>query len=315
MLKKLSFLTCVGLSVLTSTAFSQITFDEDTAVSMAFGTGPTPLMQPSYVLEDFDAGTNTKLVVGFGVENGTPSSFSVTFGETALTLIQTSADTGVNATTGIFFLDGASGVGDITVVAGPASAPGNGPGVYAVALSGAAPGFETSGALGDGQALAGDLTGTLTGISEGAFVIAVFADQNQAGDQTVTGDLIDLMQVSDFNGANDDQVGSAISIVASGFGSGSDHSITFNDLGVESNNDNPGNARGNASYASFAVGEVDDVLLGDINLDSMVNFLDISPFIGVLSNQGTQAEADLNQDGVVNFLDISPFIIALTTVG
>ena len=307
MLKKLSFLTCVGLSVLTSTAFSQITFDEDTAVSMAFGTGPTPLMQPSYVLEDFDAGTNTKLVVGFGVENGTPSSFSVTFGETALTPIQTSADAGFNATTGIFFLDGASGVGDITVVAGPASAPGNGPGVYAVALSGAAPGFETSGALGDGQALAGDLTGTLTGISEGAFVIAVFADQNQAGDQTVTGDLIDLMQVSDFNGTNNDQVGSAISIVASGFGSGSDHSITFNDLGAN----NAGNARSNASYASFAVGEV-DVLLGDVNLDGVVNFLDISPFIGVLSNQGTQAEADLNQDGAVSFLDISPFIMALT---
>ena len=311
MLKKLSFLTCVGLSVLTSTAFSQITFDEDTAVSMPFGTGPTPLTQESYVLEDFDAGTNTKLVVGFGVENGTPSSFSVTFGETALTLIQTSADTGVNATTGIFFLDGASGVGDITVVAGPASAPGNGPGVYAVALSGAAPGFETSGALGDGQALAGDLTGTLTGISEGAFVITVFADQNQAGDQTVTGDLIDLMQVSDFNGTNDDQVGSAVSIVASGFGSGSDHSITFNDLGPNT----AGNTRGNASYASFAVGEVDDILLGDVNLDGMVNFLDISPFIGVLSNQGTQAEADLNQDGVVSFLDISPFIMTLTAGG
>ena len=311
MLKKLSFLTCVGLSVLTSTAFSQITFDEDTAVSMAFGTGPTPLTQESYVLEDFDAGTNTKLVVGFGVENGTPSSFSVTFGETALTPIQTSADVGFNATTGIFFLDGASGVGDITVVAGPESAPGNGPGVYAVALSGAAPGFETSGALGDGQALAGDLTGTLTGISEGAFVITVFADQNQAGDQTVTGDLIDLMQVSDFNGTNDDQVGSAVSIVASGFGSGSDHSITFNDLGPNT----AGNTRGNASYASFAVGEVDDILLGDLNLDGMVNFLDISPFIGVLSNQGTQAEADLNQDGAVDFLDISPFIMVLSAGG
>ena len=307
MLKKLSFLTCVGLSVLTSTAFSQITFDEDTAVSMPFGTGQTPLIQESYVLEDFDAGTNTKLVVGFGVENGTPSSFSVTFGETALTPIQTSADAGFNATTGIFFLDGASGVGDITVVAGPASAPGNGPGVYAVALSGAAPGFETSGALGNGQALFGDLTGTLTGISEGAFVITVFADQNQPGDQTVTGDLIDLMQVSDFNGTNDDQIGSAVSIVASGFGSGSDHSITFNDLGAN----NAGNARSNASYASFAVGEV-DVLLGDVNLDGVVNFLDISPFIGVLSNQGTQAEADLNQDGAVSFLDISPFIMALT---
>ena len=56
-------------------------------------------------------------------------------------------------------------------------------------------------------------------------------------------------------------------------------------------------------------------LLGDVNLDGVVNFLDISPFIGVLSNQGTQAEADLNQDGVVSFLDISPFIMALTAGG
>ena len=59
----------------------------------------------------------------------------------------------------------------------------------------------------------------------------------------------------------------------------------------------------------------DDVLLGDVNLDGVVNFLDISPFIGVLSNQGTQAEADLNQDGAVNFLDISPFILALSAGG
>ena len=55
-----------------------------------------------------------------------------------------------------------------------------------------------------------------------------------------------------------------------------------------------------------------DVLLGDVNLDGMVNFLDISPFILRLSNQEFQAEADLNQDGAVSFLDISPFILVLT---
>ena len=60
---------------------------------------------------------------------------------------------------------------------------------------------------------------------------------------------------------------------------------------------------------------VDDVLLGDVNRDGTVNFLDISPFIGVLSAQGDQAEADLNEDGSVSFLDISPFIMALTTAG
>ena len=50
------------------------------------------------------------------------------------------------------------------------------------------------------------------------------------------------------------------------------------------------------------------LLLGDVNQDGMVNFLDISPFIGLLSAGDTQAEADIDQNGTVNFLDISPFI-------
>ena len=53
-------------------------------------------------------------------------------------------------------------------------------------------------------------------------------------------------------------------------------------------------------------------LLGDVNGDSTVNFLDISPFIVVLSAGGFQTEADINQDGNVNFLDISPFIKILS---
>ena len=53
-------------------------------------------------------------------------------------------------------------------------------------------------------------------------------------------------------------------------------------------------------------------LLGDVNRDGMVDFLDISPFIVVLSTGSMQAEADIDQDGVVNFLDISPFIILLS---
>ena len=68
-----------------------------------------------------------------------------------------------------------------------------------------------------------------------------------------------------------------------------------------------------AAVLATPFGDIDDVLLGDINRDGLVNFLDISPFIGVLAAQGNQAEADLNEDGVVSFSDISPFIIALTT--
>ena len=50
------------------------------------------------------------------------------------------------------------------------------------------------------------------------------------------------------------------------------------------------------------------VLLGDINLDGAVDFLDIAPFISVLAVAGFQAEADIDQNGVVDFLDITPLI-------
>ena len=57
-------------------------------------------------------------------------------------------------------------------------------------------------------------------------------------------------------------------------------------------------------------------LLGDVNRDGMVNFLDISPFITTLSSVGeARKEADINEDGIVNFLDISPFIMLLTGAG
>lgn len=55
------------------------------------------------------------------------------------------------------------------------------------------------------------------------------------------------------------------------------------------------------------------LLLGDVNLDGVVDFLDISPFISLLSTGEFQAEADINQDETVNFLDISPFIQLLSS--
>lgn len=55
----------------------------------------------------------------------------------------------------------------------------------------------------------------------------------------------------------------------------------------------------------------DVVLLGDTNLDGMVDFFDITPFISVLADEGFQAEADLDSNGVVDFFDITPFIAVL----
>ena len=60
---------------------------------------------------------------------------------------------------------------------------------------------------------------------------------------------------------------------------------------------------------SFA--PVKETLLGDVNLDGVVNLLDVAPFVERLSNGEFQAEADCNQDGVVNLLDVDPFILLL----
>ena len=67
--------------------------------------------------------------------------------------------------------------------------------------------------------------------------------------------------------------------------------------------------------AGFAhqISAVESVLLGDVNLDGGVNFLDISPFISLLSTAGFQNEADIDQNGTVNFLDITPFIDILSS--
>ncbi len=71
----------------------------------------------------------------------------------------------------------------------------------------------------------------------------------------------------------------------------------------------------NLALPSFGVGQVvPTVLLGDVNRDGVVNFLDIAPFIAVLSGNGFQAEADCDENGVVNFLDIAAFIAILSGV-
>lgn len=53
-------------------------------------------------------------------------------------------------------------------------------------------------------------------------------------------------------------------------------------------------------------------MLGDVDLDGAVNFLDIASFIALLQAGEYQAEADINQDDVVNFSDIPLFIDILT---
>ena len=68
---------------------------------------------------------------------------------------------------------------------------------------------------------------------------------------------------------------------------------------------------GTVDIGAVELEAADPFLLGDANLDGEVNFLDISPFISLLSGNVFLNEADINRDGTVNFLDISPFITLL----
>ena len=59
--------------------------------------------------------------------------------------------------------------------------------------------------------------------------------------------------------------------------------------------------------------DTNSVLVGDVNRDGVVDFLDISPFITFLSfGADFRDEADIDRNGIVDFLDISPFITLLS---
>ena len=66
-----------------------------------------------------------------------------------------------------------------------------------------------------------------------------------------------------------------------------------------------------SSFVLAGDAAVQEILLGDVNRDGIVNFQDISPFIGLLSAGSFLEEADCNQDGVVDFQDIASFITIL----
>ncbi len=65
-------------------------------------------------------------------------------------------------------------------------------------------------------------------------------------------------------------------------------------------------------YSDFVfIASEPEIILGDVNQNGFVNFLDVTPFIGFLTSGEYRAEADCNQDGVVNFLDIASFVSIL----
>ena len=91
-----------------------------------------------------------------------------------------------------------------------------------------------------------------------------------------------------------------------------DRNTFFNQNGAGSDVRNFDNTQLALNIFSFAATVESCVLLGDVNLDGVVDFLDISPFILALSTGSVQAEADIDQNSVVDFLDIGPFILTLS---
>ena len=73
-----------------------------------------------------------------------------------------------------------------------------------------------------------------------------------------------------------------------------------------------GGGTGLSGIVVQAVPEI-EFLLGDCNQDGVVNFLDIAPFVAILSAGDFLGQADVNEDGAVNFFDITPFIVLLAS--
>ena len=118
------------------------------------------------------------------------------------------------------------------------------------------------------------------------------------GNQTVDLSTI-VLDPFDFNSINVTQTGDVITINSS---LTIVESLDFGGFGIPIQVD--------VNYV--ATGVVPEPLLGDVNLDGNVDFLDIAPFILVLSDAGFQDEADIDRNGTVDFLDIAPFIMLLS---
>ena len=64
----------------------------------------------------------------------------------------------------------------------------------------------------------------------------------------------------------------------------------------------------NATFGMATIEVSTGPLMGDVNLDGVVDMGDVSPFIQVIIDGPYQIEADINQDGSVDLRDVRPFV-------
>ena len=101
-------------------------------------------------------------------------------------------------------------------------------------------------------------------------------------------------------------------VIASVSGAGDLNGDGIDDVIIGASGADPnGNSSAGESYVVFGIASVSGPLIGDVNQDDAINFLDIAPFISLLAAGDFLEEADINSDGAVNFLDIAPFIDVL----
>ena len=59
-------------------------------------------------------------------------------------------------------------------------------------------------------------------------------------------------------------------------------------------------------------GFADDILVGDVNCDGVIDLLDIGPFVDLITNGEFSAKGDIDGNGVVDLLDVGPFVALLS---
>ena len=155
-----------------------------------------------------------------------------------------------------------------------------------------------------------------------AAVVRMFA--NVSGSTTVTvSEVSNIWSEGTVNANNVPPQGAAIATIEMGPGqqwyewdvteyvrnhAGDDISFIFTDESQGSETIEFSSREGTATPQLKILIDAPDFVLGDVNQDGVVNLLDVSGFVDLLSNGQFQLEGDINGDGAVNLLDVNSFI-------